>query len=175
MSLVMQLRKNIMFKSISIIVSLIILANCDLALADEKKIFLTPYVGVFDTLRRDHKLLAGLEARYDSAHQYIKPKVGIFVNSKNSNYLYTGFNVELPIYHDKLFISPGFAVGAYSKHRGKNLGGTLEFYSNLELSYKISYDHRIGINFGHISNASIYKKNPGTENLLLTYSIPISF
>jgi hypothetical protein len=137
--------------------------------------YITAYAGVFDLNRDERKALGGLELRFNQVHDIFVPKVGGFVTNKGSTYFYGGFNLEFPIYDKRLFVIPGFAIGGYSKNSGKNLGGPLEFHSSIELNYKLKNCHRIGVAFGHISNASIYKKNPGEEDLTLTYSIPLAF
>lgn len=71
-------------------------------------------------------------------------------------------------------LTPSFAVGAYEDGDGKDLGGTLEFRSAVELSYRLDDRARLGLAFDHISNASIYDDNPGTESLVLMYAIPLN-
>jgi hypothetical protein len=141
------------------------------AFAKDQIIYITPQLGIFDINSSSKKFTGGAEARLNFIHEIIVPKLGGYITSKGSQYYYAGFNLELPVYEKRLYLMPGFAAGAYSKSRGENLGGTLEFYSSLEINYKFKNLHRAGITFGHISNAGIYKKNPGSENLFLTYSI----
>ncbi len=68
--------------------------------------------------------------------------------------------------------SPSFAVGGSHEGDGKELGGTLEFRSAIELAYRFDDRSRLGIQVGHLSNAGIYAENPGTEFAILNYSIP---
>ncbi len=143
--------------------------------ANVKTLYITPYFGSFNVLDKTRKTMGGAEARFNFVHDIFVPKIGGFITSKGATYYYGGFNLEIPIYEKKLYMIPGFAVGHYSKHKGKNLGGALEFHSTIEVNYKFENTHRVGVAFGHISNASIYKKNPGEEDLVLTYSIPIAF
>ena len=65
-----------------------------------------------------------------------------------------------------------FAPGYYHKGASKNLGYDLEFRSQLEISYRLDDRSRLGLSISHMSNASIGDKNPGTENLMVTYAIP---
>lgn len=143
--------------------------------AAAKTIYITPYGGIFNVQRDDRKGMGGAELRFNFVHDIFVPKAGGFITSKGSTYFYGGFNLEIPICQNTLYLIPGFAVGSYAKHKGKSLGGPLEFHSTIELNYKLPNTHRIGVAFGHISNASIYKKNPGEEDLVLSYSIPITF
>ena len=152
------------------------IATTPCCIAQEPTLYLTPYAGAFDIIRGTRNFVSGLEARFNAPHKYIKPKVGGFLTDKKSHYLYAGFNISIPVYQETFYIMPGIAAGMYHKGSGKNLGGKLQFYSTIEVSHKLANtNHRLGLSFGHISNASIYKKNPGEENLMLTYSIPINF
>ena len=54
----------------------------------------------------------------------------------------------------------------------RNLGYPNEFYSNIEVSTRVWDGHRLGLSFGHISNASASHHNPGYETLRLNYGIP---
>ena len=54
----------------------------------------------------------------------------------------------------------------------EKLGNTIEFRTTLEVSYQLKNSNRIGLSFGHISNANLGNKNPGVEILSLSYHIP---
>ena len=69
-------------------------------------------------------------------------------------------------------LTPSIGVGYYDDGNGKTLGNDIEFRSTLEASYQLKNDNRIGISFGHISNAELGDKNPGVEVLSLSYQIP---
>ncbi|MDF3047490.1 MAG: acyloxyacyl hydrolase [Candidatus Midichloriaceae bacterium] len=142
--------------------------------AKDEIIYVAPQLGTFDINGCKKRFAGGAEVRMNFIHKIMVPKLGAYITSKGSSYYYAGFNLELPVYKESLYLMPGFAAGGYSKGRGKVLGSVLEFYSSIEMNYKFKNLHRIGINFGHISNAGICKKNPGSENIFLTYSIPLS-
>lgn len=103
----------------------------------------------------------------------LRPLVGIMATVKGSTYLYAGLNFDL-LFCDHLLVSPGFAAGYYRKGGGKDLGYPLEFRSGIELGWQFEGGYRLGIHFYHLSNASIGRKNPGEESLVLFYDIPIS-
>lgn len=65
--------------------------------------------------------------------------------------------------------------GYYRRHRSaRDLGHTLEFFSNLELSTRIYRGHWLGLSFGHVSNGGLNRdNNPGSETLRLAYAIPL--
>jgi Lipid A 3-O-deacylase (PagL). len=69
------------------------------------------------------------------------------------------------------FFTPSFGAGYYDDGDGKKLGNNIEFRTTLELSYQLKNNNRLGISFGHISNANIGDKNPGVEVLSLSYQI----
>lgn len=62
----------------------------------------------------------------------------------------------------------GNVVGYHSDN--DHLGHHLEFYSRIFVNYDVQQDAFVRLEFGHISNASIGDRNPGTETLTLTYN-----
>lgn len=137
--------------------------------------------GTFDLLREKHRTWE-FEAEYKfhlrclkSPNPYLefRPVVGIMSTVQGAGYLYLGINFDL-LFFDHLLFAPGFAAGYYWKGHGKNLGYPLEFRSGVELAWQFSDWRRLGIHFYHISNASIGKRNPGEESLVLFYDIPLS-
>ncbi|GGA91305.1 hypothetical protein GCM10011369_36730 [Neiella marina] len=62
----------------------------------------------------------------------------------------------------------GNVVGYHSDT--DHLGHHLEFYSRIFANYDIQEDAFLRLEFGHLSNASIGDRNPGTETLTLTYN-----
>lgn len=136
--------------------------------------------GVFDISREKHRTWE-FEAEYKfhlrclrSPWNFLefRPLLGLMATATGSVYAYGGINFDL-LFWDHLHIAPGFAAGYYYTGHGKNLGYPLEFRSGVELGYQFSDWHRIGVHFYHLSNASIGKRNPGEESLVLFYDIPI--
>ena len=74
--------------------------------------------------------------------------------------------------HDPGSIRPNAAVGAFYKGNGKDLGSVVEFKTGAEFAYRFEDHSRLGLQFDHISNAGIGKRNPGTESLVLFWSFP---
>lgn len=148
------------------------------ALAQEKpnwaKGHIVPYVGAFDALDDDKAFLGGIEYRAQDIGYGFRPTVGAFANEDSDAYAYIGVNWDLHV-ADQFVLTPSFAVGAYHHGAGKDLGGALEFKSGLEVSYVFEGDYRLGVQLNHLSNASIYDKNPGEENLIATFQIPTSW
>ena len=109
---------------------------------------------------------------------YLKPFVGIELTSDSAFYLISGIYLEdnigdLVTGEDNNWnFTPSFGVGYYDDGNGKKLGNKVEFRTTLEFSYELVNKDRIGISFGHISNANIGKKNPGAEIISISYQKP---
>ncbi|MEA2603097.1 MAG: lipid 3-O-deacylase [Acidobacteriota bacterium] len=97
------------------------------------------------------------------------PAAGVMVNSDGSFYAYGSFRFEIAA--GRLWqITPQVGAGIYARNGGFNLGGPVEFRSGLEVTRQIGDRHRLGLLFYHLSNAVLYRHNPGSESLVLTFS-----
>ena len=109
---------------------------------------------------------------------FLKPFVGFQYTTDSATYLLSGIYLEdnlgqlLQGEKNDFIFTPSFGIGYYDDGSGKKLGNDIEFRTTLELSYKFSNDNRIGISYGHISNANLGDKNPGVEILSISYQIP---
>ncbi len=143
--------------------------------AASREEYLTGYAGWFDLIDQDDQSAQfGVEYRMKPLVYGIRPTVGVSITTDAAIYGYGGLNWEIELMPSQLYLIPNFMVGAYGQGHGKDLGGALEFRSGLELDYQLPNMHCVGVSFNHISNASIYDKNPGAETLLVNYSIPFS-
>jgi lipid A 3-O-deacylase len=97
----------------------------------------------------------------------ISPITGGFITENSAAYIYTGFewNVDM----GSLTFTPSFAPGLYHKGDGKDLGHVLEFKSEVQFSYDLSKDSKIGISYNHVSNASLGDKNPGANSYMFNF------
>ena len=131
--------------------------------------------GVFDFLRDRHRT-AEFRVEYKPSFdlQTIRPIFGAMATIKGSFYLYGGVCLEF-FFTKNLFFSPNLAAGFYYKGKGKDLGFPLEFRSGAELGWQFANLSRISAHICHISNASLGKRNPGVECLVLSYSMPLEF
>jgi lipid A 3-O-deacylase len=76
---------------------------------------------------------------------------------------------------ENIYITPSFGVGLYTEGSSdKDLDYPIEFRSQLEGGYQFMNGHRVGVAFGHISNADLGDDNPGTEILNVYYHMPIN-
>jgi hypothetical protein len=133
---------------------------------------LTVGAGAYNVLRESKE--AQLRVEYDFSYRFlhiIRPLVGVLATNKATVYAYGGFRLDAEVGH--VVISPEFAVGYWSTNHGKELGGPLEFKSGGEVAWRFADNSRLGFLFDHISNAGIYKKNPGVESAMLMYSFPL--
>lgn len=134
--------------------------------------YLTPYIGWFDFIDdEDTSAQFGVEYRFSPVEYGIRPTLGINATGDGSVYGYGGFNWDIPLIDNQLYVVPNFVAGAYAQGDGKDLGGAIEFRSGIEVDYQLPNGNRVGVALNHISNASIYDKNPGAEVVLINYSI----
>ena len=141
------------------------------AMADDPS-FLALSAGGFDVNDNEDAFEARMEFRWNRKVLGFKPMIGLMGNSKGGIYGYGGINLDLFLGR-RWVVMPSFAIGGYRRGASKDMGSVLEFRSGLELAYRFDDRSRLGVALSHISNASISDNNPGTESLVLTYSIPI--
>ena len=109
---------------------------------------------------------------------YLKPFAGIEITTDSAYYLIGGIYLEdnlgdLMIGKENNWnLTPSFGAGYYDDGDGKKLGNKIEFRTTIEVSYQLDNFDRLGISFGHISNANIGNKNPGVEIISLSYQKP---
>ena len=109
---------------------------------------------------------------------YLKPFAGVEFTTDSAFYLIGGIYLEdnlgelMSGNDNKWNFTPSFGVGYYDDGDGKKLGNSIEFRTTLEVSYQLKNLDRVGISFGHISNANIGNKNPGVEIISLSYQKP---
>jgi lipid A 3-O-deacylase len=135
--------------------------------------------GVYDLYRAKHRTFE-FEIEYKfhfnclewSRIFQFRPLIGVMATAQGSFYGYLGINFDL-LFFKHIHFAPGFAAGYFAPGGGKNLGYPLEFRSGVELAWQFSDWHRLGIHFYHLSNASLGRRNPGEESLVLFYDVPI--
>ncbi len=150
------------------------------ALADPALVSLG--VGGTDVLNQEARAAGDFRMEYRSGlsllpffenYFKIKPWAGLEVTTRTSIWGGGGILVEIPI-GDHWVLTPNFGAGAYEKGRGKNLGSVGEFRSTFEGGYVFDNGTRLVASFGHTSNAGLTKHNPGTEQAMISFQIPIS-
>ena len=137
----------------------------------------TNYATDFRYERRFDKTLIDIGPKEDNFF-YLKPFTGIEVTSDSAFYFLGGIYLEDNVgqlisgAENKWHFTPSFGLGYYDDGDGKKLGNKLEFRTTIEISYQLINKDRIGLSFGHISNANIGNKNPGAEIISLSYQKP---
>lgn len=129
-------------------------------------------VGYYDIMDNEDAVDARVEWRSGDDFVWgIAPFVGVEATSDGAVYGLVGLYRDFPI-APQWYITPSFGAGLYHDGGGKDLGHTVEFRSQIELGYEFQSAHRVSAGFGHISNASLGDRNPGTEILNLYYHMP---
>ncbi|WP_415910129.1 acyloxyacyl hydrolase [Oleiharenicola sp. Vm1] len=111
----------------------------------------------------------GLEYRFGKNWRGVHPYLAAHGVEDGAYYLGGGllYRWELPR-RWRLTLSSG--PGYYDRqHSPRDLGSTLEFYSNVELARHLTGGCQIGLSFGHISNGGFGNENPGSETLRLVF------
>ncbi len=138
----------------------------------------TPYIslgaGYYDILDDDGAADFRLEYRPGQSIliDNLQPWLGAEVTSDASVWVGVGLLYDWQV-TDNFYVAPSFGVGFYDEgNSDKDLDYPLEFRSQLEAGYEFANEHRVGLAFGHISNASLGDDNPGTEILNAYWHIP---
>lgn len=113
-----------------------------------------------------------VEYRPDQHMWIFKPFGGAMATTDGALHGFAGVLIDIPLWN-RIYVTPSFAPGLYHDGNGKDLYYTLEFRSQIELSYRFQNGHRLGASFNHISNANLGNDNPGVESAALTYIIPM--
>ena len=135
--------------------------------------YLTLSAGWFDLNRqKDQGAEFSLEYRSGEKFWWFKPFVHAAGVSNGMTFL--GAGVLIDVYFGRRWVvSPSFAPTLW---RGRtsdlDLGHAIEFRSRLEVAYRFDDRSRVGMSFSHSSNAGLGNSNPGTESLMVNYSIP---
>ncbi len=144
-------------------------------LADDPA-FLSFTAGAYDVNKRDDTATE-FRAEYRSDYKLWKFKPFVALAGTTNGTYFAGAGILMDLYYGRRFvITPSFAPHYYSKGSDddKDLNYNLEFRSQLEFSYRFDNRSRLGLGISHYSNASLGKKNPGSETLSLIYSIPVT-
>jgi hypothetical protein len=116
----------------------------------------------------------GAEYRFDEYYHGLQPYLLGGWSTDGANYFGAGLLYKWSISPRwRMIVSSG--PGYYDRNRhSKDLGSTIEFFSNLEVSYHVGHDQWLGLSFGHISNGGLNRDhNPGSELLRVVYTIPL--
>ena len=102
----------------------------------------------------------------------IKPFIGAEITTDTSIWVGGG------LYYDWNFapewnLTPSFGLGLYEEgDSDKDLDHPIEFRSQIEISYDLDEENRVGVGISHISNAGLSDDNQGVEIVNMSYSTP---
>ncbi len=115
------------------------------------------------------------EFRFGDKFLYIGPVVGAMMEGHYGGDIFGGFYADVKL--GPIVLRPLAAVSAFIEgDRGdKNLGGTFQFREEFTAAYQFHNMSQLGVMVAHISSAGINSLNPGENELMLTYSLPIWF
>ena len=114
-----------------------------------------------------------VEYRSDLRFWNLMPFIGIAGTADEAVYGFAGLGLDIYLGR-RIVLQPNAALVGYSKGNGKDLGGEFQFRTGGEIAWRFDDWSRLAVAFHHISNAGIYDDNPGTELLVLTYSVPFT-
>ncbi|MGE5539632.1 MAG: acyloxyacyl hydrolase [Gemmatimonas sp.] len=135
--------------------------------------FLSFGAGAFDVFHDETSAAFQLEYASDKRLWVFHPIAGVMVNGDMGGDVYAGVGIDL-FFGNRWVVTPAFAPSAYWRGSSKNLGQILEFRSSISAAYRFDDRSRLGLELYHLSNAGMDRHNPGTEVLLLKYSLPFT-
>lgn len=128
-------------------------------------------LGAFEAFDEEPAAQGSVEYRIGSKIAFIGPALGLLANVDGGVYGYFGLYLDLAV--GPLTLTPMLAAGGYHEGSSEDLGGVFQFRQSLALTWRFDNGHRLGIKLGHISNADINDTNPGAEDLMITYALPL--
>ena len=141
------------------------------ARADDPEL-LTFGAGMFD-VSDDPAVALNIEYTDDRRWLWVlQPMTGAMVTLDGALYGYAGLGVDL-FFGRRLVVTPSLAAGLYFEGGGKDLGHVVEFRSSIKIGYRLDDRSRIGVDISHLSNAGLDDRNPGANQILFTYSMPL--
>lgn len=114
-----------------------------------------------------------VEFRYGQKFLYFGPLAGVLATTRGGVFGYAGFYTD--IVWGRFVLTPVGAFGFYHRGSDENLGGVFQFRTSANVAYEFDGGSRLGFQFAHISNAGIHKANPGDNEMLVTYGLPLPF
>jgi hypothetical protein len=108
--------------------------------------------------------------RFNRFNMVLVPAFGAMKTQKNAFYGWVGGSLMIPL-SARWGLIPETGVGYYRRGEAKDLGGSLEFRSGLEVVHRVDDRLRVGVELYHLSNAGIHRLNPGANSLVFTIGI----
>lgn len=103
---------------------------------------------------------------------WVAPIFGIGASGNRAVFGYFGAEADLALPR-RWRMSGGFAFTRYATHGDVDLGGPLVFRSSFTIARRYQNGIEVGASFFHISNANLYRNNPGANQLSLVVEAPL--
>ena len=115
----------------------------------------------------------GFEYRFSGLTRYrLVPSIGLVVGADYANFIYAELRRDFR-FSGQWLLTPSFGGGRFNTRPRFNLGQMLEFRSGLEISRQFNQGYRLGVAVFHLSNGGLSDENPGTEAVVLSFSVPL--
>ena len=167
-------------KNLTVAIYLLAMILYSTAFAEERDEYamLNLTVGEIDAIRGDNgSRQYGIEYRFKSFSGpwsfRLRPAIGFTVANDSAKYFYSDLKHDFYL-NDYWLLTPSFGAGFFKDSSEIKLGSDFEFRSGLEFAYQFKNKVRAGIAIFHISNAGLSDRNPGTEVLAFSLSIPMN-
>jgi lipid A 3-O-deacylase len=134
-------------------------------------------VGGFDVVKNVQRA-AAVGGEYRPGHSLwweLRPLLGVGITSDKSIYGYGGIRIAT-YWGERVVVAPSFAVGAYARGDGKDLGSpAVVGRFGLDLEIRLDNGVYVGAAYHHMSNGKALGQsiNPGTEVVGVTLSFPM--
>ncbi|WP_395377851.1 acyloxyacyl hydrolase [Marinicella sp. W31] len=129
------------------------------------------HIGVFDNL--DNPEQYGLEVRGKKFSRFnLIPTFGYLWTENDSDYYYTELKYDHAL-NERWVMTSSLGVGLFHQSEEIDLGHSVEFRSGIEFARVFENNYRLGAAFYHLSNSRLSSDNPGTESLVISFSIPM--
>jgi lipid A 3-O-deacylase len=134
-------------------------------------------IGRFDAVKRARPAgtLGGEYRVGEDLWWQLRPFAGAGITTQQSLYGYAGIRIAT-YWGERVVITPSFALGAYRRGEGKDLGNPPVLGRfGIDLEYRLDNDLRVGAAYHHFSNGKALgqRSNPGTEVVGITLLLPI--
>jgi hypothetical protein len=135
-------------------------------------------LGVFDTFSEASSGTTGqrsaaalVDLRLGRKLLGLGPAVGVLLNSDGGRYSYGAVYADLAV--ERWILSPLLGAGYWRRGGSKDLGGPFALRLEVTIAYELASGARLGLRWGHLSNAYLYSENPSQEDYTLTLSLPL--
>ncbi len=133
--------------------------------------------GVFDALSETEDGIDGqatgvlqADLRYGGRLLGLGPAAGAMLNADGGIGTFAGLFADFSVGY--LMITPMLGAGAWFASGSKDLGGTFLVRTEVDIAYVREDGIRIGLRWGHLSNANVHNENPSEEDFMFTVAVP---